>query len=306
MWRLPRRRRWIATTSGCAGGSRVSTATSRREWIDGFLTGVLAGPRAIADRSVRCLRCLVIVSRGSSPTPRCSPGAACAVVALERVGAATRRRVLVDDPNGVYLAPWIVAYEDHDREAFVAQGHGNAAAGCQRVASWSSAWSRGFMAAVECFAERLGRAAATKPTMRSVFTTPCNAFAICNSGMRARTHQQQPIATRRSTPPAWPHSACACIGSITHQSPRRDMFEAQPGRNELMPLWQRIEIQEVPRRLHADAAAPSHTATLRAMSGSAAPRRPPHRAGLERRHRLLQGRRIRRASSSRPAPPCKW
>jgi uncharacterized protein len=59
--------------------------------------------------------------------------------------------VLVDDPNNVYLAPWIVAYEDADREAFVTQGFGNAEQAADELRP-GVAWSRGFMAAVEHFA----------------------------------------------------------------------------------------------------------------------------------------------------------
>jgi uncharacterized protein len=55
--------------------------------------------------------------------------------------------VLVDDPQSVSLAPWIVDYEDADRAAFVAQGHGTAQEAADELRP-GVAWSRGFIGAI--------------------------------------------------------------------------------------------------------------------------------------------------------------
>jgi len=59
--------------------------------------------------------------------------------------------VLLDDPEGLSLAPWIVAYEDEDREAYVTQGLGNAQQAADELRPGVS-WSRGFLRAVDNFA----------------------------------------------------------------------------------------------------------------------------------------------------------
>jgi uncharacterized protein len=59
--------------------------------------------------------------------------------------------VLVDDPNSLSFSPWLLVYEDADREAFVAQGLGDAAGAANELRP-GVAWSRGFLAAVEHFA----------------------------------------------------------------------------------------------------------------------------------------------------------
>jgi uncharacterized protein len=121
------------------------------EWVDGFLTGVLAGPRAIALE--QWLPAML--------------GDAFARVFADPLDARQAQRALssrwselaqqldaeglIGDPGSVYLEPWIVAYEDRDREAFVAQGLGTAEQAADELRP-GVAWSRGFLAAVEHFA----------------------------------------------------------------------------------------------------------------------------------------------------------
>ena len=121
------------------------------EWVDGYLTGVLAGPRAI-------------------PLEQWLPamlGDAFARVFADPLDARQAQRalssrwrelaqqldaeVLVDDPHSVYLTPWIVAWEDADRAAYVEQGLGDAEQAANELRS-GVAWSRGFIAAIDAFA----------------------------------------------------------------------------------------------------------------------------------------------------------
>jgi len=120
------------------------------EWVDGYLTGVLAGPRAIP------LEQWLPAMLGDSfarvfADPSDARQAQRALSSRWReLAQQLDAEVLVDDPTTVYLAPWIVAYEDADREAFVAQGLGTAQQAADELRS-GVAWSRGFLGAVSDF-----------------------------------------------------------------------------------------------------------------------------------------------------------
>lgn len=120
------------------------------EWVDGYLTGVLAGPRAIA------LEQWLPAMLGDSfarvfADPSDARQAQRALSSRWReLAQQLDAEVLVDDPQTVVLAPWIVAYEDADREAFVAQGQGDAQQAADELRS-GVAWSRGFVAATQDF-----------------------------------------------------------------------------------------------------------------------------------------------------------
>ena len=121
------------------------------EWVDGFLTGVLAGPRAITlDQWLPAMLGDAFARVFADPLD-----ARLAQRALSsrwsELAQQLDAEILVDDPASAYLAPWIVAYEDADREAFVTHGFGNAEQAANELRP-GVAWSRGFMAAVEHFA----------------------------------------------------------------------------------------------------------------------------------------------------------
>ena len=121
------------------------------EWIDGFLTGVLSGPRAIALE-----QWLPAMLGDSFARVFADPlDARQAQRALSSRWSELAQQLdpegLMASPDSVYLEPWIVAYEDHDHAAFVAQGHGTAAQAADELRP-GVAWSRGFLAAVERFA----------------------------------------------------------------------------------------------------------------------------------------------------------
>lgn len=120
------------------------------EWIDGYLTGVLAGPRAIALE-----QWLPAMLGDTFERTFADPGdARRAQRALSSRWRELAQQLdaeqLVDDPDTVVLEPWIVAYEDADRERFVADGHGNRQQACDELRS-GVAWSRGFVQATEDF-----------------------------------------------------------------------------------------------------------------------------------------------------------
>ena len=116
------------------------------EWVDGYLTGVLAGPRAVpveqwlpamlgdnfarvfADPSDARHAQRALASRWRELAQQLDP------------------EVLLEDPKSVYLSPWLVLHEDTDREAFVAQGLGDATQAATELRPGVH-WSRGFLAA---------------------------------------------------------------------------------------------------------------------------------------------------------------
>jgi uncharacterized protein len=120
------------------------------EWVDGYLTGVLAGPRAIT------LEQWLPAMLGDSfarvfADPSDARQAQRALTSRWReLAQQLDAEVLVDDPSTLYLTPWIVAYEDADRQAYVAQGHGTAQQAANELRS-GVAWSRGFVAAMSDF-----------------------------------------------------------------------------------------------------------------------------------------------------------
>jgi uncharacterized protein len=121
------------------------------EWVDGYLTGVLAGPRAIPLE-----QWLPAMLGGDFGRVFADP-----VDARQAQRALSSRwrelaqqldaEVLVDDPDSVSLTPWLVDYEDADHRAYVEQGLGNAQQAADELRP-GVAWSRGFIAATEAFA----------------------------------------------------------------------------------------------------------------------------------------------------------
>jgi uncharacterized protein len=121
------------------------------EWVDGYLTGVLAGPRAVPmEQWLPAMLGDNFVRVFADPSD----------ARLAQRALASRWRelaqqldaeALLDDPQTLYLAPWLVDYEDADRDAFVAQGHGTAQQAADELRP-GVAWSRGFLSATRDFA----------------------------------------------------------------------------------------------------------------------------------------------------------
>lgn len=121
------------------------------EWVDGFLTGVLAGPRATPIE--QWLPAMLGDSFGRVFADPLDARQAQRALSSRWSELAQQldAEMLVDDPHSLHLAPWIVAYEEHDRQAFVAQGLGSAEQAADELRP-GVAWSRGFLAAIEHFA----------------------------------------------------------------------------------------------------------------------------------------------------------
>jgi len=120
------------------------------EWVDGFLAGVLAGPRAIP------LAEWLPAMLGDSfarvfADPEDEQFALRTLTARwKEIAAQLDAQALVDEPDTIRLAPWLLVFDAVDRESFVAQGHGTAGQAEDELQP-GVAWARGFLAAVERF-----------------------------------------------------------------------------------------------------------------------------------------------------------
>ena len=202
------------------------------EWVDGFLTGVLAGPRAITlDQWLPAMLGDVFARVFADPLDARQAQRALSSRWSELAQQLDAENLVVD-PDSVHLAPWIVAYEDADRAAFVAQGHGDADQAASELRP-GVAWSRGFVAAVEQFASDW-----VAPDPAADDAKRFHDAMQCIRDLQAPTPHagadRPQTAMRRSTPPAWPRRTCAVLGrpcAEAGDAPRR----GAPGRNDPCP-----------------------------------------------------------------------
>lgn len=118
------------------------------EWVDGFLTGVLAGPRAIPIEQWLPAMLGDAFARAFADPLDARQAQRALSSRWSELAQQLDAEGLMASPTSIYLEPWIVAYEDHDREAFVAQGLGTAEEAANELRP-GVAWSRGFIAASE-------------------------------------------------------------------------------------------------------------------------------------------------------------
>jgi uncharacterized protein len=121
------------------------------EWVDGYLTGVLAGPRAVP--AAEWLPAMLGDSFARVfADPVDERFALRALTARWReIAAQLDAQALLDEPDTIRLEPWLLAFEPADHESFVAQGHGTAEQAADELQP-GVAWARGVRAAVADFA----------------------------------------------------------------------------------------------------------------------------------------------------------
>jgi uncharacterized protein len=121
------------------------------EWVDGYLTGVLAGPRAVPIDEWLPAMLGDSFARVFADPSDVRQAQRALTSRWREIGAQLDAEMLIDDPHTPVLTPWLVDYEDADRAAFVAQGHGTAEQAAAELRP-GVAWSRGFVNATEDFA----------------------------------------------------------------------------------------------------------------------------------------------------------
>jgi len=118
------------------------------EWVDGYLTGVLAGPRAVPIEQWLPAMLGDSFARVFADPSDARHAQRALASRWRELAQQLDAEVLVDDPDTQHLAPWLVDYEDADRDAFVAQGHGTAQQAADELRP-GVAWSRGFVNATQ-------------------------------------------------------------------------------------------------------------------------------------------------------------
>ena len=121
------------------------------EWVDGYLTGVLAGPRAVPIEQWLPAMLGDNFARVFADPSDARHAQRALASRWRELAQQLDAEMLVDDPDTLALTPWLVDYEDADREAFVAQGLGNAQQAADELRP-GVAWSRGFIGATHDFA----------------------------------------------------------------------------------------------------------------------------------------------------------
>ncbi|MFO1220910.1 MAG: UPF0149 family protein [Burkholderiaceae bacterium] len=117
------------------------------EWVDGYLSGVLAGPRAVPPEEWLPRMLGEAFGRVFADPPDERYARRALVSRWREIGAQLDAEGLLDDPDAIRLGPWLLEFEDADRADFVARGLGSAD-DAQRELRPGVAWSRGFRAAI--------------------------------------------------------------------------------------------------------------------------------------------------------------
>jgi uncharacterized protein len=120
------------------------------EWVDGYLTGVLAGPRSVPIEEWLPAMLGDSFARVFADPSDARQAQRALTSRWRELAQQLDAEALIDDPQTLYLAPWLIDYEDADREAFVAQGHGTAQQAADELRP-GVAWSRGFIGATTDF-----------------------------------------------------------------------------------------------------------------------------------------------------------
>jgi uncharacterized protein len=198
------------------------------EWIDGYLTGVLAGPRAVPIEQWLPAMLGDTFARVFADPSDARQAQRALVSRWRELAQQLDAELLVDDPHSLVLTPWLVDYEDADREAFVAQGLGNAEQAAAELRP-GVAWSRGFVKATRDFSADWVAPAADAAGSKAYHDAMQSILAL-----------QQPSAAAQGAEARDEQIDAACLAAqalrlywVEHApKPSTRRVEAQPGRND--------------------------------------------------------------------------
>jgi uncharacterized protein len=198
------------------------------EWVDGYLTGVLAGPRAVPMEQWLPAMLGDGFARVFADPSDVRHAQRALSSRWRELAQQLDAEVLVDDPHTLVLAPWLVDYEDADRDAFVAQGLGTAEQAAEELRP-GVAWSRGFINATRDFAADWVEPGADAPdgaryhaAMRRIAALDTAGGAIGDSAQRDAQIDDACLAAQELR--------LYWVDHAPKPSTRR--VEAQPGRND--------------------------------------------------------------------------
>jgi uncharacterized protein len=210
------------------------------EWVDGYLTGVLAGPRAVPMEQWLPAMLGDSFSRVFADPSDARQAQRALVSRWRELAQQLDAEVLVDDPQTLVLTPWLVDYEDADRDAFVAQGLGSAEQAAVELRP-GVAWSRGFIGATHDFAADWVAPAAD-----------ASGGAPYHDAMQRILALQQADGAMQDTDARDEQIDAACMAAqslrlywVEHApKPSTRRVEAQPGRNDPCPCGSGLKFKK--------------------------------------------------------------
>lgn len=121
------------------------------EWVDGYLSAVLAGPRAVPPEEWLPAMLGEAFERVFADPADVRFARRALTSRWRELAAQLDAEALLEEPDLIRLAPWILVYEEADRLDYVAQGLGTAEQALDELQP-GVAWARGFAAATSSFA----------------------------------------------------------------------------------------------------------------------------------------------------------
>ena len=122
------------------------------EWVDGYLTALLAGRRAIPPGEWLPAMFGETFGRAFADPDDVAQAMAALMGRWNVLADQLDVEALLDDPEGVRLAPLMITYDDAARAEVVEAGHMTAEEAADLL-NTGALWAEGFMAAVEAFAD---------------------------------------------------------------------------------------------------------------------------------------------------------
>ncbi len=128
-------------------GSDVSV-----EWLDGFLTALAAGPRAIPQGEYLAAMFDGNFERAYPDPDAAAPALAAIAARLTVLASHLHAESLYEQPDGIRLAPLMLTFDDAARQALVDAGHLSAEE-AQEALQTGAEWAGGFSAAIQAFSD---------------------------------------------------------------------------------------------------------------------------------------------------------
>ncbi len=122
------------------------------EWVDGYITALLAGRRAIPPSEWLPAMFGETFGRAFADPDDVAQAMAALMGRWNVLADQLDVEALLDDPEGVRLAPLMITYDDAARAEVVEAGHMTAEEAADLL-NTGALWAEGFMAAVEAFAD---------------------------------------------------------------------------------------------------------------------------------------------------------
>jgi uncharacterized protein len=208
------------------------------EWVDGFLSGVLAGPRAVPPQEWLPVMLGDAFARVFAD-PADERFAQRALLGRWReIGAQLDAEWLMQDPEAIRLEPWLLEFDEADWADYVQRGLGSADQ-ARQVLRPGVAWSEGFRAAVAAFADDWSRPASADDAEFDRALAHIDALRLDDAALREHEHvaHESPAPSRDALIDA------ACLAAqdlrlywVRHApKPETRRVEKQPGRNDPCP-----------------------------------------------------------------------